>query len=63
MADGKIAREDVIGSPLEEDLKVWRHSGLGRRIVQEELDTLAKLGIDKKQAQALRELFTTTNSS
>jgi ABC-type lipoprotein export system ATPase subunit len=63
MADGKIAREDVIGSPLEEDLKMWRHSGLGRRIVQEELDTLAKLGIDKKQAQALRELFTTTNSS
>ncbi len=61
MADGKIAREDVIGSPLEEDLKMWRHSGLGRRIVQDEIETLENLGIDKKQAQALRELFTNTN--
>ena len=32
MADGKIVREDIIGSPLEEDLKMWRHSGLGERI-------------------------------
>ena len=61
MADGKIAREDVIGSPLEEDLKMWRHSGLGRRIVQEEIETLEKLGIDEKQTQALRELFASTN--
>ena len=29
MADGKIVREDILGSPLEEDLKIWRHSGLG----------------------------------
>jgi ABC-type lipoprotein export system ATPase subunit len=61
MADGQIAREDVIGSPLEEDLKMWRHSGLGRRIVQDEIETLNKLGIDEEQAQALRELFTNTN--
>jgi ABC-type lipoprotein export system ATPase subunit len=61
MADGQIAREDVIGSPLEEDLKMWRHSGLGRRIVQDEIETLNKLGIDEEQAQALRELFATTN--
>jgi ABC-type lipoprotein export system ATPase subunit len=33
MQDGKIAREDLIGSPLEEDLKMWRHSGLGRRLL------------------------------
>jgi putative ABC transport system ATP-binding protein len=25
MEDGKIVREDLIGSPLEEDLKLWRH--------------------------------------
>ena len=61
MADGQIAREDVIGSPLEEDLKMWRHSGLGRRIVQGEIETLNKLGIDDEQSQALRELFTNTN--
>jgi ABC-type dipeptide/oligopeptide/nickel transport system ATPase component len=53
MADGQIAREDVIGSPLEEDLKMWRHSGLGRRIVQGEIETLNKLGIDEEQSHAL----------
>jgi len=54
MADGKIAREDIIGSPLEEDLKMWRHSGLGRRIVSGEKDTLRRLGIDDSQEAALR---------
>jgi ABC-type lipoprotein export system ATPase subunit len=57
MADGKIIREDVIGSPLEEDLKMWRHSGLGRRILENESETIEKLGISEKQVQALRELF------
>jgi len=28
MEDGKIVREDVVGSPLEEDLKVWAHTEL-----------------------------------
>lgn len=28
MTDGQIVREDRIGSPLEEDLKTWRHSDL-----------------------------------
>jgi ABC-type lipoprotein export system ATPase subunit len=61
MADGKIVREDVIGSPLEEDLKMWRHSGLGRRILQDEQETLTKLGITPQQAQAMREMFDVTN--
>jgi ABC-type lipoprotein export system ATPase subunit len=59
MADGRIVRQDRIGSPLEEDLKMWRHSGLGRRIVQGEDDTLAELGIGARQRQALLELFHT----
>jgi ABC-type lipoprotein export system ATPase subunit len=29
MEDGKIVREDIVGSPLEEDLKVWAHTELG----------------------------------
>jgi hypothetical protein len=35
MQDGKITREDMIGSPLEEDLKMWRYSGLGKKVVSE----------------------------
>lgn len=57
MADGRIVREDQIGSPLEEDLKMWRHSGLGRRIVRGELESLVELGIGQRQRQALLELF------
>jgi ABC-type lipoprotein export system ATPase subunit len=57
MADGRIVREDRIGSPLEEDLKMWRHSGLGRRILQGEYSSLAELGIGEHQRQALLELF------
>ncbi len=57
MADGRIMREDIIGSPLEEDLKMWRHSGLGRRIVQDQHGELEKLGITEAQADALRDVF------
>jgi ABC-type lipoprotein export system ATPase subunit len=58
MADGKIVREDLIGSPIEEDLKMWRHSGLGRRIVSgQEAELIAGLGISERQQQALAELL------
>jgi ABC-type lipoprotein export system ATPase subunit len=36
MRDGKIEREDVIGSADEEDLKMWRHSGLGKQILDDQ---------------------------
>ncbi|HLF89895.1 MAG TPA: ABC transporter ATP-binding protein [Anaerolineales bacterium] len=54
MADGKIVREDIIGSPLEEDLKMWRHSGLGRRLVAGEKETMEKLAISHQQQEVLR---------
>jgi ABC-type lipoprotein export system ATPase subunit len=57
MADGKIVREDIIGSPLEEDIKMWRHSGLGRRIVLDQHEELEALGITDAQADALRDVF------
>ena len=57
MADGKIVREDRIGSPIEEDMKMWRHSGLGRRIVAGEMETLQKLGINPQQQQAIQALL------
>lgn len=54
MADGKIVREDIIGSPLEEDIKMWRHSGLGRRLLQNDsAQELENLGIDPSQREAL----------
>ncbi len=58
MADGKIVREDRIGSPIEEDLKVWGHSGLGKRIINRDNAALAQLGINEKQMETLREIFT-----
>ncbi len=57
MADGKVAREDVIGSPLEEDLKMWRHSGLGRRILAEDPHALDGFGLSPQQVEALKMLL------
>ena len=57
MADGKIVREDIIGSPLEEDLKMWRYSGLGRRIVAGEADELIDFAFDADELKAVQELL------
>ena len=57
MADGKIVREDIIGSPLEEDLKIWRHSGLGRRLVAGEKETMEKLAISPQQQEVIRNML------
>lgn len=55
LADGKVAREDMIGSPIEEDLKMWRHSGLGRRIVDGDHDgALTYLKISKAETNTMR---------
>jgi ABC-type lipoprotein export system ATPase subunit len=61
MADGKIVREDLIGSPLEEDLKMWRHSGLGRRIMHMDEQASDPLGITDEQEDVLRSLLTTAD--
>jgi ABC-type lipoprotein export system ATPase subunit len=57
MADGRIVREDVIGSPQEEDLKMWRHSGLGRRILSGDQSTIAHLELSDTQREAIQELL------
>ena len=57
MEDGRIVREDVIGSPIEEDLKMWRYSGLGRRIVMVDQEAEEKLGLSEPQLQAVRTLL------
>jgi ABC-type lipoprotein export system ATPase subunit len=57
MEDGRIAREDLIGSPLEEDLKMWRYSGLGRRIVNDDYEAQEKLNLTETQMQTLQTML------
>ena len=54
MQDGKIVREDVIGSPLEEDLKLWRHSGLGRRLLTGDEEAIRRVGLNEEELTLLR---------
>ena len=63
MADGQIAREDIIGSPLEEDLKMLRHSGLGQHIMAGDQDLLDGLILSDQQMEALRTLLSFANST
>jgi ABC-type methionine transport system ATPase subunit len=64
MEDGAITREDRIGSPIEEDLKMWRHSGLGRRIVDGDHDgELSSLGLRDRWVESVRALLRTTNGT
>lgn len=57
MSDGQLVSDDRIGSPLEEDLKIWLHSELGRRILQSDAAALSELGIDEEKMEALHEIF------
>jgi ABC-type lipoprotein export system ATPase subunit len=57
MADGKIVREDRIGSPIEEDLKIWQHSGLGRRILDMKSDELHSISISEEQMAAIHDFL------
>jgi ABC-type lipoprotein export system ATPase subunit len=62
MADGRIVREDLIGSPIEEDLKMWRHSGLGRRIVEGDHDgALNGLALADRTLEAVRVVLDSAN--
>jgi ABC-type lipoprotein export system ATPase subunit len=61
MTDGKIIREDRIGSPLEEDLKMWRHSDLGQRIVADNHEDLHILGISDHQVEDVKAVLELAN--
>jgi ABC-type lipoprotein export system ATPase subunit len=61
MADGRIVREDRIGSPLEEDLKMWRHSGLGQQIVAGNPVELQALGISDHQVRDVKAILELAN--
>jgi ABC-type lipoprotein export system ATPase subunit len=58
MQDGKIVREDIIGSPLEEDLKLWRHTGLGRRLLTGDEEAIRRMGLSEDELALLRGVLT-----
>jgi hypothetical protein len=43
--------------PIEEDLKVWSHSELGKRIIEKDIAALSALGISQAQMESLHEIF------
>ena len=53
MQDGRIVGEDHIGSPLEEDLKMWRRSGMGQLVLARDESALAELGLGDRQVRQL----------
>lgn len=57
MEDGHIVREDIIGSPIEEDLKMWRHSGLGRRLLAGDDALVKKFNLTSQQLKALQNVL------
>jgi ABC-type lipoprotein export system ATPase subunit len=61
MSDGKIVREDIVGSPLEEDLKMWRHSGLGQRIMEGDLKSVDGLLDDQVEIESVRDVLARAN--
>jgi ABC-type lipoprotein export system ATPase subunit len=59
MKDGRIVREDIIGQPFEEDLKMFKQSGLGRALLGENgaiADSLERVLTSSDQA-ALRQVL------
>jgi len=61
MQDGKIVREDIVGDPLEEDLKMWRHSELGELILAKKKNGLEDLNLTKEQVKTLRTVLKAQN--
>lgn len=57
MQDGRIVREDIIGTPIEEDLKLWKHSGLGQRILAGDETLMNGLGITGSEVETLQDLL------
>ncbi len=61
MEDGRIVREDDVGSPLEEDLRMWRHSELGVRILSRDGELGRQLEISPAQREVLQQLLRSAN--
>jgi len=57
MSDGKIVREDIVGTPLQEDLKVWKHSELGQLIVDGQAPQVNGFDPSPEELSALQRLL------
>lgn len=57
MRDGKIVREDIVGSPIEEDFKAWRHSNLGQQIISGDDEALTTLGMTEPTLNIIRQFL------
>ncbi len=57
MQDGRIVREDIIGSPLEEDLKMWRHSALGQQIMTGKVNNLDGVRLSEQEVEVLQDVL------
>jgi ABC-type lipoprotein export system ATPase subunit len=63
MQDGRIEREDIIGSPDEEDLKMWRHSNLGKQILTGEKQTLLQDKLSAVELKAVKKALSVANGT
>jgi ABC-type lipoprotein export system ATPase subunit len=57
MQDGRIVREDNVGSPLHEDLKMWHYSRLGQQIMNGNLEDLKGIVTDDEERRAIASLL------
>jgi len=57
MSDGKIIREDQVGTEIEEDLKSWYRSRLGQQILSGEVDAIQDVDLSKNQIKAIQSLL------
>jgi ABC-type lipoprotein export system ATPase subunit len=61
MRDGKIEREDIIGSPDEEDLKMWRHTALGKQILGGQSSDLLSEKLSAVELKAVKKMLSVAN--
>jgi ABC-type lipoprotein export system ATPase subunit len=57
MSDGKFILEDIIGTPLEEDIKMWRHSKLGQSILNGDKEYFDEAKLSTDQVKTIRKLL------
>ncbi len=57
MSDGQIVREDIVGTPMQEDLKIWKHSELGQTIIDGEVPQVDGFNPSPDELGVLRRLL------
>jgi ABC-type methionine transport system ATPase subunit len=63
MQDGKIVSRHIVGTPFEEDLKMFRDSGVGQAILAGDHAKLEALALSAQERQMLQKLLETARHS